>query len=179
MIGCFTAKKLGIGRDLSPLKMVRYSVRRQSLLILMRNASLHIKPNAAGALVVMPADQIPYLVARLVFNASGDHAGECDPLAQFTLAPPGVSLIFREANGNERPLPHGQMLALSPEDGSEIIVRTSQPSAELDVKGVLESYSFDRFGRRILKSSGLAGSGKRPHRTFGNTVPGFHSVQLV
>ena len=124
--------------------------------------SLHIKPNAAGALVVMPADQIPYLVARLVFNASGDHAGECDPLAQFTLFPPGVSLIFREANGNERPLPHGQMLALSPEDGSEIIVRTSQPSAELDVKGVLESVSFDRFGRRILKSSGLAGSGSGP-----------------
>ena len=124
--------------------------------------SQFIKLNAANVLELMAADRAPYLEARIVFNAVGDDDGEGEPLAQFTLAPPGVSLIFREANGREKPLPHGQILALSPEDGSVIIVRTSQASAQLDVKGVLEAGSFDRFGRRILKSSGLAGSYSGP-----------------
>ena len=118
--------------------------------------SKHILANAAKNLVLEPADRVPYLAARLVFRAPDDHNSEREPLATFTFSPPGVSIIFREADGNERPLPHGQTLALSPEDGSAIIIRTSQPMARLDVKGILEQQSFDRFGVRRMTSVGLS-----------------------
>lgn len=124
--------------------------------------SQHIKVNASGSLEIQPADRSPYLSARLVFSTPGDQEGDREPLAEFTLMPPGVSIVFRELNGKEKPLPHGQTLALSPEDGSAIIIRTSQPAARLDVKGIMEAQSFDRFGVRRMTSRALSGASHGP-----------------
>lgn len=124
--------------------------------------SERVRKNAAGELQLASPDEVPYEWARLVMRHPDDATGVAEPLAVFLLPPPGVSLVLRESDGSRRPLRIGQLLALSTRDASTVQIRTPDYAAALDIRGDVESQSFQRGMRelsavRLMSTVGIAG----------------------
>ena len=112
----------------------------------------HIGRDRGGRLVLLDGEE-PYLRARLCFRVDRG-------LASFSLRPPGVSLSVRSADGAERPLKVGASIAVRDDYASCLIVRYSDPMAEIDLKGKIIPTAFGKTGSWRVSFAELQQEGK-------------------
>ncbi len=95
----------------------------------------HIGQDHHGRLVVLEGEN--YLRARLCFRVD-------QKLVSFNLPPPGVSVSVRKADGTERPIKVGASVVVRDDYASNLIVRYSDPTAAIDVKGDVVEAAFGK-----------------------------------
>ena len=112
----------------------------------------HIGRDRRDRLVLLNGEE-PYLRARLCFRVDRGFAG-------FNLPPPGVSLSVRSADGAERPLSVGASIAVRDDYASCLIVRCSDPMAEIDLRGTIIPTAFGKTGSWRVSFAELKQEGK-------------------
>lgn len=94
-----------------------------------------------------------YLQAKLCFQVNRR-------IVRFNLPPPGASISIRRADGSERPLRMGVSLAVREDYASSLIVRCSDPTAAIDLKGQVIPKAFGRVGSWRVSFAALKQEGK-------------------
>ena len=110
----------------------------------------HIGRDRRGRLVVLEDDA--YLQARLCFWVDRR-------LVSFSLPPPGASVSVRRADGAERPLRVGESIAVRDDYASSLIVRYSDPTAAIDLKGEVIPAAFGKTGSWCVSFAALRQEG--------------------
>ena len=98
---------------------------------------LHIRPNSRGRLEILKGES--FLRARLCFWVERR-------LVSFSLPPPGASVAVRRPDGSEKALKVGSSLFMRDDYASNLIVRYSDPTARIDLKGEVIPTAFGRIG---------------------------------
>ena len=111
----------------------------------------HIERDRRGRLVVLEGEA--YLRARLCFWVGRR-------LVSFSLPPPGASVSVRRADGTERPLRVGESIAVRDDYASSLIVRYSDPTAAIDLKGDIIPAAFGKTGSWCVSLAALKQEGE-------------------
>lgn len=111
----------------------------------------HIAWDRRGRLVVLEGEA--YLRARLCFWVDRR-------LVRFSLPPPGASVSVRRADGTERPLRVGESIAVRNDYASSLIVRYSDPTAAIDLKGEVIPAAFGKTGSWCVSFAALKQEGE-------------------
>lgn len=111
----------------------------------------HIERDRRGRLVVLEGEA--YLRARLCFWVGRK-------LVSFSLPPPGASVSVRRADGTERPLRVGESIAVRDDYASSLIVRYSDPTAAIDLKGEVIPAAFGKTGSWCVSFAALKQEGE-------------------
>jgi hypothetical protein len=113
--------------------------------------SRHVVRDGAGRLALR--GDVPFARARLAFRL------ERDDLVAFELPRPGVSIALLSPDGTERILAFDGVLTLGTNLDHVVVVRSSDPSAVLDVRGRIERSPWGRDGARRLSLASLNEAG--------------------
>ncbi|MFN3725977.1 MAG: hypothetical protein ACK4SZ_06695 [Allosphingosinicella sp.] len=110
--------------------------------------STHLARDPSGRLCLNISEQ--YRAAVICF------AGARGP-AVFEINRPGTSLALVDEEGRERPIDEGCRLPVSPGSSTALLIRSDDPGAALEIRGVVHERAFGRSGRRRIALASLAG----------------------
>jgi len=118
---------------------------------LAKDRLLHIHANSRGQLKINEGES--YLRARLCFRVGRE-------LVSFSLPPPGASLSVRRPDGSEQALKVGDTLLVRDNYASNLIVRYSDPKAQIDLKGEILTSPFGKIGMWTISFAALRQKGE-------------------
>jgi len=118
---------------------------------LAKDRLLHIHANSRGQLEINEGES--YLRARLCFRVERE-------LVSFSLPPPGASLSVRRPDASEQALKVGDTLLVRDNYASNLIVRYSDPKAQIDLKGEILPSPFGKIGMWTISFAALRQEGE-------------------